>query len=161
MGVGSVMAGRPPVPTKLRILRGNPGGHPIRPHPEPPALKTMPDPPEYLTEAAQNEWWRAGAELLDMGILCAADLKVFAAYCAACGTFEEARTELKKLGVKGLTAIGGVGNPIRNPLLAVANEAAKEMVTFASHFGLSPTARARVNAAPKSEPGDKLDSLLA
>jgi len=44
------------------------------------------------------------------------------------------------------------GNAIQNPLVGTANKAAADMVRYAAEFGMTPSARSRITAAP---PGDQ------
>jgi P27 family predicted phage terminase small subunit len=55
------------------------------------------------------------------------------------------------------------GNAARNPLVRIAADAADDMVSFASHFGMTPAARARISAGVGFEPPgrSKFDGLIA
>ena len=46
------------------------------------------------------------------------------------------------------------GNPIQNPLVGIANKAAAAMVRYAAEFGMTPSARSRVEGAPAGRNGD-------
>ena len=43
------------------------------------------------------------------------------------------------------------GNAIQNPLVGTANKAATDMVRFAAEFGMTPSARSRINVTPPGE----------
>jgi P27 family predicted phage terminase small subunit len=45
------------------------------------------------------------------------------------------------------------GNAIQNPLVGTANKAMLDMVRFAGEFGMSPAARARIEAGPNGDEG--------
>ena len=62
------MPGRPPTPTHLKLLRGNPGKRPIRPEPQPEQPPTPPEPPDFLTGYAFDEWRRVAPELHRLGL---------------------------------------------------------------------------------------------
>src|SRR4051812_29469083 len=73
--------GRPPKPTRLRIIEGVPGhSRPINenePQPEPILL----DPPPQLQGAALEEWHAMAAELHKLRLLSKIDRAALAAYC--------------------------------------------------------------------------------
>ena len=52
--------------------------------------------------------------------------------------------------------------PMQNPLVLIAKQAASDMVRYASEFGMTAAARARIAAGVYREPqGGKFDGLLA
>ena len=71
------------VPTHLRLLRGNPGKRPIKPEPEPAVPDKPPEPPNFLSDEAKNEWWRVAPELHALSLLTVLDVMPLAAYCQA------------------------------------------------------------------------------
>ena len=74
--------------TKLKILRGVPGHHPVLPEPEPRITEEVPPPPDYLGPDARAEWERLAPELHVIGLLTVADLHLFATYCEAFGVWQ-------------------------------------------------------------------------
>ncbi len=49
--------GRKPTPTRLKLLRNNPGKRPLNPD-EPQPEATLPEPPAHLSDEAKCEWQR-------------------------------------------------------------------------------------------------------
>jgi P27 family predicted phage terminase small subunit len=99
-----------------------------------------------------------------MRLVTVVDINVLAAYCQSYGIWREA-SELMieargdyKRGYVLRTERGDTKNPLR----AVAREAAADMVRYAAEFGLSPAARARIAAGPYGETRttDKFDGLI-
>jgi P27 family predicted phage terminase small subunit len=122
----------PPVPTKLKLIRGSPGKRAIRPEPEPIALGELPEPPDFLNEEAIAEWSRIGEELRRLHLLTVADTKPLAAYCASYARWAAAERALKVMAerdplTKGLMVKGSLGNRVQNPLVKVAAAAARDM----------------------------------
>lgn len=144
------------VPTKLKLLRGNPGRRPIRPEPQPRIDNESPKPPDYLGKDARAEWLRVAPELYRLGLLTVIDISALAAYCNAFGRWTAAEREV---GDK-LTIETSNGNTVQNPLVGIANAAARDMVKFAAEFGLSPAARRRLSAVVE-RPAGKFDGLIA
>jgi P27 family predicted phage terminase small subunit len=158
----------PPVPTRLRLLRGNPGKQAIRPEPQPPEPIALPEPPDFLNDEAKSEWARVGEELRRLRLLTIVDTKSFAAYCVAYARWAAAERALKGMAERdsithGLLVKGSLGTPIQNPLVKVAANAARDMVRYASEFGLTPVARARIAAGPTGYDGppSKFAGLIA
>jgi P27 family predicted phage terminase small subunit len=153
-------------PTHLRLLRGNPGKRPIKPEPEPTVPGKSPEPPAFLSEDATNEWWRVAPELHALGLLTVLDYMPLAAYCEAYSRWATAERLLATMvgsdpETKGLTIRGSAGNPIQNPLLKIARNAAADMVRFAGEFGMTPVARSHLSAAGRLSGPSKFDGLLA
>lgn len=61
------MRGRRPKPTRLKLLTGNPGEHPLN-HEEPKPDPQIPDCPVELGPVARREWERLAAELAKLRI---------------------------------------------------------------------------------------------
>ena len=138
------MTGRPPVPFRLKVLRGNPGQRRLRPEPEPPVLPECPDPPVHVTGYAAEEWRRTGPELHRLGLLTVADTSVFEAYCVSYGRWRELEEQL--VGAE-LLIPGSRKNLKANPLIAAAAQARRDLARLGAEFGLTPSSRTRVSAA--------------
>src|SRR4249919_3087858 len=90
-------AGRPPLPTEIKTLRGNPGKRPLNNDPRvPPGI---PDCPEWLTDIAKEEWVRVLPILLGMQILTVADLPTVAGYCQSYARWRQAEELIDELGM--------------------------------------------------------------
>jgi P27 family predicted phage terminase small subunit len=109
----------------------------------------VPEPPAFLMPGAKDEWWRAGPELHRLGLLTVLDVAVFAAYCQACGRWQQAEELLRQQAERdpetgALVVKTATGSLMQNPLLRVAITAAADMIRYAGEFGMSPAARSRV-----------------
>ena len=118
------MAGRrgpKPLPTVLKLARGNPGKRRLNQNePQPDPELGVGDPPTDMPDAARGEWTRLGSELEAMGVLTHVDRHTFIAYCRNWARLIEANEMCHELGdvVKSPS-----GYPIQNPYRAVANKA--------------------------------------
>jgi phage terminase small subunit len=125
--LGAFMRGRKPIPTHLRLIRGNPSKRPILPEPEPTLPSVPPEPPPYLTGHGAGEWRRLAPGLHRLGLLSVLDTAAFGAYCQSYSIWREAtdalanpelderRDPLRKIGCNVLHAIQHV-HPLFAPL---------------------------------------------
>jgi P27 family predicted phage terminase small subunit len=162
------MRGPPPVPTNLRLLRGNPSKRPIRPEPQPTIPDAVPSAPEWISGYAREEWERVAGELYRLRLLTVVDIAPFAAYCVAYQNWRTAYEKFKEMQdrdpvMAGFVVKSGKGTAISNPIFLALRQAGTDMVRFAGEFGMAPAARARIANAgfdPPRGPG-KFDGLLA
>lgn len=141
------MRGRKPVPTALKILRGNPGKRALNPdEPQPNPSLGIGDPPASLKGEGLEEWHRLGPQLEAMGVLTHVDVPAFVAYCKAWARYIDAERKIETLGevVKAPS-----GYPIVNPYRSIANKAYQQCKDFWSDFGMTASARTRIHAKPR------------
>lgn len=153
---GNAMSGRRPLPTQLKVLRGNPGKRALNGD-EPRHADASIVPPEYLSEYAREEWQRLAPQLSRLGMLTVADVSTFAALCEAVANFRSASEELQEHGGHTLTTEKGM---IRHPASIVQRDAQIQMRGFSSLFGLSPSDRTRLVTTEKPDADDG-EALLA
>lgn len=137
------MRGRKPVPTRLKILAGNPGKRPINTNEPQPALAFPQCPPE-LGPAAHAEWDRLVPELGELGLLTHFDRAALAAYCAAYALWAEATAAIQKYGAMVKSPSG---YPMQSPYIGIANRQAELMIRLASEFGFTPASRSRISSS--------------
>ncbi len=155
--------GRKPKPTRIKRLHGNPGRRPLNgaeAMPEP----ATPSPPEFLSDEAKQEWSRVSDQLFRLGLLSQLDRTSLAAYCQAYGRWKQAEAAIAELAKRdqlshGLMIKTSNGNLIQNPLVGTANKAMSEMMRYAVEFGMTPSARSRVDAGGSFN-GGKFAGLL-
>lgn len=143
-------AGRKPKPTHLKLVTGNPGKRPM-PKSEAKVVPALPSPPPHLSDEAKVEWGRISEDLFKVGLLSHIDRAALAAYCQAYGRWAQAERAIAEMAKRdqltgGLMIKTSNGNAIQNPLVGTANKAAADMVRFAAEFGMTPSARSRINA---------------
>jgi P27 family predicted phage terminase small subunit len=162
-----IMPGPRPIPTHLKLLRGNPGHQKLNKHePQPARTPEVPEPPAFLAGYAADEWKRVAPGLYHCGLLTIIDVQPLAAYCSAYSRWRTAEEVLRTMAERDPMTHGllikradGAGP---NPMVRIAANAAEAMVSFAGHFGMSPAARARIAAGVGFEPppGGKFDGLI-
>jgi P27 family predicted phage terminase small subunit len=103
-----------------------------------------------------------------IGLLRGVDLQMLGAYCQNRATWRTAVETLATVAASdplmhGLLVRSADGNPRRNPLVKIAQDASAAMLRFANELGIGPAARARIAAGGWEPPRgpSKFDCLLA
>src|SRR5208337_264989 len=139
--------GPPPTPTPLKLLRGNPAKRPINTG-EPKPTPAIPSCPAHLSEAAREEWCRITRELDALGLISNLDRAALAIYCDAYARWVETSEKLKQ---SGLLVKSPTGFPVQSPYLAIVNKTVEQMRAFVGEFGMTPSSRSRIEAAPPAD----------
>lgn len=145
-------SGRKPTPTALKLVKGNPGKRAMNKK-EAAVLPAEPTPPSFLSDEAKVEWGRVVGTLYKVGLMTELDRAALAAYCQAYGRWAQAEMALSRMAeadpeTMALTVSTSNGNAIQNPMVGIANKAKADMVRYALEFGMSPSARSKVDAHP-------------
>jgi P27 family predicted phage terminase small subunit len=161
-----MIRGAKPVPTQLKLLRGNPGRRPISEGLRPEQSANVPEPPPFITGYAADEWWCVATELHRLGVLTKVDTATLAAYCFSYGQWRDAAELIASMQgdpARGMVIRTQFGGAAENPLLSIARKAAHDMVRFGNEFGLTPAARSRITGGINGDEttGSKFDGLLA
>lgn len=151
--------GRKPTPSALKLVKGNPGKRAMNKAEAQVAL-AQPTPPAFLCDDAKVEWGRVVDKLYSAGLMTDLDRAVLAAYCQSYGVWAQAERALARMAeadpqTNALMVKTTNGNTVQNPLLGTANKAKADMVRYALEFGMSPSARSRVNAKPDDHEKDQ------
>ena len=161
-----MVKGRKPTPTSLKVLKGNPGKRPINKNEPRPGLGA-PGCPTWLSLEAKAEWRRIVPRLDKLGMLTKVDRAALATYCESWATFVYAQRLVHEHGIlimkKVTESIDGTiiyVQPTKNPALMVARDAADKVRQFCSEFGLTPSARTRLEL-PEADDDDLGRSLLS
>ena len=148
--------GRRPDPKALQLLKGVDGKDPNRiNHDEPEHDNLSVAAPSWLGKVATAEWNRLAPSLSRTGILTTADKMALEAYCECYALFRKASKEIDKFA----------DNPKDSSLdqndrnwINIRNGAMKELRSWASLFGLSPSDRTRI-VSPNSA-GKKAERMF-
>ena len=145
--------GRKPTPTHLKLVRGNPGKRALPKNgTEIPVVVEEVTPPEFLSTDAKVEWGRMIGALVTLKLVSKLDRAALAAYCQAYGRWAQAERALATMAEKDPVAAGLLikttgQNVVQSPLVGVANKAMSDMVRYAAEFGMTPSARVRLNGS--------------
>lgn len=144
------MPGPAPLPTSLKILRGNPGKRSL-PKNEPQPESKPPECPAHLDEQAREEWGRMVPILVGMRVLTEADYMALGTLCQAFSTMAKAQDQLNKTGILFKTPSGFVQ---QSPLISIVNQNAELVMKLSREFGLTPSARTRIVREPEQQKAD-------
>jgi len=135
--------GRKPTPTRLKLIKGNPGKRAInKAEPKIPLSKQI-RAPSFLSPDAKTEYKRVANMLSPLGVLSDADLKALELYAETYSTWREATVKVHEVG---MIIKAQNGFPIQNPYLGIANQSSKRMQSLLSEFGMTPSSRSRITS---------------
>lgn len=145
------MRGRKPQPTHLKLVNGNPGRRPVTPDGFRPKAE-IPDCPEHLTGEARKEWNRVTELLHEHGMIAQVDRGALAMLCTVWSRYVAAEEMIEKArqaapASMGLFVKSPNDFPIQSPWLAVSNRAMEQYRAMCDLFGLTPSARSRIEPA--------------
>ncbi len=150
------MAGRPPKPTALKVLEGNPGKRQLNDR-EPQASAGKPKRPTWLAVKARPHWQQAIQALEGMGVLTVADGPAVALLANALVEYIDAAQEVEDRGLTFLderldkdgNVISSVIRP--NPATTVRADAWRRVNLMLQQFGLTASSRSKVKLEKPEE----------
>jgi P27 family predicted phage terminase small subunit len=154
--------GPKPTPTKLKILRGNPGCRPINAdEPQPPVDGIAM--PEHLGEVAAARWGELLPMLQSTRVMTRADVEALARYCDTYEWWLATRAKLKKEGdtYPILNDGGEIKYIAQRPEVSIAHKLATQLRQLEADFGLSPAARVSLKVEPDAPQESTLQKFLA
>lgn len=148
--------GRPPTPTRMKELAGNPGRRPInQEEPQSTPVLTL-EPPAWLDKKAQAAWRRRAPAVVGMRVLTDGDLAAFEFLCELDVEIAEYAAIIRK---DGRTTKTGAGTPKVHPLEQPLSDRRKMRVELWSKFGMTPSDRTRLKVEPP-KPEDPADEFM-
>jgi P27 family predicted phage terminase small subunit len=153
------MQGRPPTPTALKVVGGNPGHRPLnKQEPDPMKLKDL-TPPAWLPQGAQVVWTELAPVYERAGLLTEVDVEQFAHLCFAAWQF---RATADKVANNPVCRSSTTGNEFMNPLASYQSMMGGLANKLAVQFGGTPAARSRIAIQPQGDlfGGDPLGQYL-
>lgn len=153
--------GPAPKPTAIRRAQGNPGHRPLNKREPQPALGVPPC-PAWLSPEAKREWTRVTVELDEMGVLARADLAALSMYCTCWARWQEAEKAIEDEG-SVITMRDDKGNVKwvqPSPWIGIATKMLDRVHKLAAEFGLTPSARTRLQVTTTTPEMDPLDEAI-
>jgi len=135
-----MITGRPPKPTHLKILNGNPGGRPLNTR-EPKPVGDLKEPPAHYDDELR-EVWHYYIDNCPKGLLKRIDSGVLEVWCEAHVLHRKAVENVRKFGM--LVKPKNSDVPVQSPWLPIVNKQAFMMLRAGSEMGFSPASRTRI-----------------
>ena len=110
-------------------------------------LETLPEAPEYFDKRQREKWLSTCKKIQDMNILTDPDVDLIEVYVVYWFLWLDSAGEVRKKGV----TFSDEGRIIKNPAVAIMNDAAKVISQLAALFGFSPRARMGIKAEKKTD----------
>jgi P27 family predicted phage terminase small subunit len=150
------MAGRKPLPTHLKIVKGTARPHRINRDEARPAV-SVPAPSDHLDAKAKTKFAEVSELLARHGLMTALDGAAIERYAIVWCRWIDAEAEVKRRGTVVKT-VGG--NIIQNPFLAIANRAMLQLAQIETEFGLTPSSRTRIRVGAPPQQTDEFEEFL-
>lgn len=148
--------GRPPVPTAIKLVRGNPGQRPInRDEPTPPPADM--NPPPGLEGLALDKWVEMTALFSSMGVFTQADRHAVQRYCLM---YEQWFNLEKHCREHGSTQITSTGYSQVTAEATLAKSLRKELLEIERQFGMTPAARSSMKVTSAAAPQNPLTAFV-
>ena len=149
--------GPPPTPTSLLKLRGSPLVSKRRDRTEAKGPAGKPTCPSWLDEDAKAAW-RQIVPLLDaMGVLTRIDCNALSRYCRLWSRWRKAEAFIQEKGdmypIKDES--GRVKCFQQWPQVAIASKLSQQLTRLEQEFGMTPSARTRIQIVPPAAPVDE------
>jgi len=143
------MAGRKPLPTAVKKIRGTLQKCRTN-NQEPQPQGDLVEPPDYMSEGAKLAW-RYAIGSAPEHLLRRLDMSVLEVWSCAADLYRKAQVGLNKTGL--LMKSPNTGVPMQSPYLAIANKHAQIMTKAAVEMGFTPASRSRITL-PEQAKGD-------
>ena len=150
------MAGRPPKPTALKLVAGNPGKRALNKQEPDPAYVVDLSPPGWLSPEAQAVWNEMAPAAARSKLLTEVDTQAFAMGCVAIAQYRHATAKVGADSVKAKLVIDDEGTPVYagehlNPWAMVQSMTFKQAMVVFDKFGMTPQARTRIAVQPQGD----------
>jgi P27 family predicted phage terminase small subunit len=156
--------GRPPKPTRIKELTGNPGKRALNKD-EPQFTADGLTCPRWLNAEARKEWGRVVKLLKAQRVVTAADRGALAAYCVSYARWQEAESALNEGGLtQDIPVLDRHGEVVGSKTVArkeitIGQQYQRLMVTAASRLGLDPSSRSKVSVVKEKSENPILELL--
>jgi P27 family predicted phage terminase small subunit len=147
-GFFGCMRGRKPVPTALKLVKGNPGRRRL-PKNEPKPQRAVPTPPEHLSQRAALAWGAMSARLDTAHVLTVLDGLGLEQLCENYGEILDLREDIKTNGrFEVIEMTNGSKRTVARAAYEKLADAERRFRAMLTEFGLTPSSRSRVTATP-------------
>ena len=135
-----MVMGRPPKPSALKLVAGNPGGRALNGgEPEPQLLQDL-TPPAHLEPRSAAVWNQLAPMLRRVQLLTEADVISLEMLCDAVADYRHAREQRGD----DFVGISAKGSEMISQWMVALQMSSKRAESFMSRFGMDPVSRSRV-----------------
>jgi len=106
--------------------------------------------PRWLKGEARKQWQGIVPQLVEAGIVCRLDRVLLILFCHAWEQYLDIR---KLRQIEPLLIKTTAGNNIQHPLVGMENRAVARLLKLAGELGLTPSSRAGLRIAPRTDTG--------
>lgn len=151
------MKGRTPVPSTQKKVTGT--SRPARENKREPQLPvaSYQAPPTSMTTEGKAVWKVFCPLAASMGVLTEADLQTLERLCEVAA---EVRRLTKVISEEGHTYSTDAGLIKAHPAVAMAADADRRLLSYLTHFGMTPAARSKVQAIGEPQSKDPEDEFF-
>lgn len=143
------MAGRPPKPSALKLVQGNPGKRATNNREPEPVLLNDLEPPEHLPPPVADVWREMAPKLRRAQLLTELDTYLLELTCTAVATF---RSTIEKTADGKLMARNPeTGTVSLSPWVLLQSMSHKQAMATLREWGATPAARSRVVIDPQAD----------
>jgi P27 family predicted phage terminase small subunit len=119
---------------------------------------SSPEPPDWLHDLAKREWYRILPILENLGLMTDLDVVPLAAYCQAYARLQEVEAQLD---TEGFTKTSTRGSETQSTSSVAAKQYMQIIRGYCMEFGLTPSARGRMQTPNKQADESELESLIS
>ncbi len=153
--------GPPPQPSRLRLLKGNPGKRSLNAR-EPELPCKTPSCPRWLGPEARKVWRRTVSLLRVARILTQVDADALTAYCQVFARWQKLESFLDQHGevFPIRDERGNLRYMQQFPQVAIARNLLQILRSYQQEFGMTPSARTRVHVIPALDPDPDVERFF-
>ena len=140
-------AGRPPKPSALKLVAGNPGKRAVNGGEPEPMLLTDLTPPAHLSERSAEVWRQLAPMLRRLQVLTEADVISLEMLCDAVADYRFAREKR----ADNFVVTSSKGSQMVSQWLVAQQMSSKRAEGFMGKFGMDPVSRSRVMVQPQGD----------
>jgi P27 family predicted phage terminase small subunit len=146
--------GRRPEPTRLKLIKGNPGKKALNLN-EPELPAGIPEPPVELCSRARKEWVVFANIIDSMGVMTIGDGHALARMCEIYAELIRVEQYLRDEGcvVESVTRDGGILYRAR-PEVGIRSDCETKFKAYLQEFGLTPSSRTKIQVPSGSKKKD-------
>jgi len=142
--------GPAPEPTRLKVLKGNPGKRPLNKD-EPKPTVGVGSPPAWLDRMAKLHWKELQPELERIGVLTIADRP---GYTMLCQAWSEWRKSVRMMGDNDAIFVAKSGYTQVTGYVSMERQRKQDYQKLAAKFGLTPSDRTTIKAVAPPKPNN-------